>query len=33
MTRKAAINQLFNLIKEAYELKSALLDIFGGFIE
>ena len=39
MTRKAAMNQLFNLIQDEYEIKSAsdieaaLLDMFGGFIE
>ena len=39
MTRRAAINQLFNLMQEEYDLKSAsdvesaLLDMFGGFIE
>ena len=39
MTRKAAMNQLFNLIQEEYDIKSAsdieaaLLDMFGGFIE
>ena len=39
MTRKAAMNQLFNLIQDEYDIKSAsdieaaLLDMFGGFIE
>ena len=39
MTRKAAMNKLFNLIQEEYDIKSAsdieaaLLDMFGGFIE
>lgn len=39
MTRKAAMNQLFNLIQDEYEIKSAgdieaaLLDMFGSFIE
>ena len=39
MTRRAAINQLFNLMQGEYDLKSAsdvesaLLDMFGGFIE
>ena len=39
MTRRATINQLFNLMQEEYDLKSAsdvesaLLDMFGGFIE
>ena len=39
MTRKVAMNQLFNLIQDEYEIKSAsdieaaLLDMFGGFIE
>ena len=39
MTRKAAVNQLFNLIQDEYDIKSAsdieaaLLDMFGGFIE
>ena len=39
MTRKARMNQLFNLIQNEYENKSAgdietaLLDMFGGFIE
>ena len=39
MTRKAAMNQLFNLVQEEYDIKSAsdieaaLLDMFGGFIE
>ena len=39
MTRKAAMNQLFNLIQDEYEIKSAgdieaaLLDMFGNFIE
>ena len=39
MTGKAAMNQLFNLIQDEYEIKSAgdieaaLLDMFGGFIE
>ncbi len=39
MTRRAAINQLFNLMQEEYDLKSAsdvesaLLDMFDGFIE
>ena len=39
MTRKATMNQLFNLIQEEYDIKSAsdieaaLLDMFGGFIE
>ena len=39
MTRKAAMNQLFNLIQDDYEIKSAgdieaaLLDMFGSFIE
>lgn len=39
MTRKATMNQLFNLIQDEYDIKSAsdieaaLLDMFGGFIE
>ena len=39
MTRKAVMNQLFNLIQDEYDIKSAsdieaaLLDMFGGFIE
>ena len=39
MTRKVAMNQLFNLIQDEYKIKStgdieaALLDMFGGFIE
>ena len=39
MTRKVAMKQLFNLIQDEYEIKSAgdieaaLLDMFGGFIE
>ena len=39
MTRKATMNQLFNLIQDEYDIKSAsdieaaLLDLFGGFIE
>lgn len=39
MTRKATMNQWFNLIQDEYEIKSAgdieatLLDIFGSFIE
>ena len=39
MTRKAALNQLFNLIQDEYEIKSAgdiesaLLDMFGSFIK
>ena len=39
MTRKAALNQWFNLIQDEYEIKSAgdiesaLLDMFGSFIE
>ena len=39
MTRKATLNQLFNLIQDEYEIKSAgdiesaLLDMFGSFIE
>ena len=39
MTRIAAMNQLFNLIQDEYDIKSAsdieaaLLDMFGGFIE
>ena len=39
MTRKAVMNQLFNLIQDEYDTKSAsdieaaLLDMFGGFIE
>ena len=39
MTRKATMNQLFNLIQDEYDIKSAsdieaaLLDMYGGFIE
>ena len=39
MTRKAAMNQWFNLIQDEYEIKSAsdieaaLLDMFESFIE
>ena len=39
MTRKAVMNQLFNLIQDEYDIKSAsdieaaVLDMFGGFIE
>lgn len=39
MTRKATLNQIFNLIQDEYEIKSAgdiesaLLDMFGSFIE
>ncbi len=39
MTRKATMNQLFNLLQDEYNIKSAsdieavLLDMFGGFIE
>ena len=39
MTRKATMNQLFNLIQYKYEIQSAgdieaaLLDMFGSFIE
>ena len=39
MTRKAVMNQLFNLIQDEYDIKSAsdieaaLLDMFGSFIE
>ena len=39
MTRKAAMKQLFNLMQDEYEIKSAndieaaLLNMFGNFIE
>ena len=39
MTRKATMNQLFNLLQDEYNIKSSnhiqgtLLDMFGSFIE